>query len=426
MTHAIGPNLAAATISAVLYTVLGVWVLTLKPRRLQTTLLGAFAVLFGMTFLPTDLGVMFHVFEPDSLLQNAVQNPVSMLNSVAALALVWAVPEPLEDRRLLGTALAVGFALPIVSWSITFAGPGTYLGVLPVWVQAPLSFVTGGAFVAATVLLALRARPARDPARGDVIQLALLAVALAMLGAFIDGVNIPGLAGNLARGESLAATFDLLDVASTFIVAGLWGWNMVRADDETVAIHRAAMFGILGLLTAGAVFFAAFPGADTGTTVMRGVMRTLGVGLLAYGILRHDLAGLDAKVEWSISKTTVAGVFVAVFFVVSEGAQVLFAGFAQNELLGIVAAGALLFALAPIQKLADRIAETAVPTQGPGSADTAEVRYRTAVEVALADSEITRDEERRLAELADEIDLDATKALEIREEVEETGEGEGP
>lgn len=413
MTHAIGPSLAVATISALLYTVLGVWVLTLKPRRLQTTLLGAFAVLFGMTFLPTDLGVMFHVFETESLLQVAVQSPVGTLNSVAALALVWAVPEPLEDRRLLGTALAVGFAVPVVSLSITFAGPGTYQGTLPVWAGPPLFFVGSGAFSAATVLLALRARPARDPDPGDVVQLALLAVALSMLGAFVDGVQITDLAGNLAQGQLLAAVFDVLFLAPPLIAAGLWGWNMVQADDETVAIHRAAMLGILALLTAGAVFFAAFPGADTGTTVMRGIMRTLGVGLLAYGILRHDLAGLDAKVEWTISKTTVAGVFVAVFFIVSEGAQVLFADFAQNEILGVIAAGALLFALAPIQRLADRIAERAVPS---GAGDEEET-YRITAAKYLADGTLSAEEERHLARLADRLGIDAERAVELRQEV---------
>lgn len=422
MTHLADAALIVQTVSAFLYVTLGAWVLTLKPRRLQTKLLGAFAILFGMRFLPTDLGMIFHLVERGSLLKEVIQAPFGGLASITALGLAWAVPESLEDRRLLGTAVALGVAIPAVLAGIEVAVPRTGPRPMPIWAHAAELLVVLGGLYAAVVLLALRARPARDPSRSEVTQLALLGVALAMLNAFaLGGWGIPASADPLAAGDPMELLFRASFTLFWLGVAGLWGWNMTQAGVETRRIHRAALLGILGLLAAGAVYYAVLPSADPGSNVMRGVMRTLGVGLLAYGILRHDLAGLDAKVEWTVSKTTVAGVFVAVFFIVSEGAQVLFAGFAQNELLGVIAAGALLFALAPIQRLADRIAERAVPS---GATDEEET-YRITAAKYLADGELTAEEERHLARLADRLGIDAERAVELRQEVGEQAGGKG-
>ncbi len=418
MTHAVSPALVVQTVSALLYIALGAWVLTLRPRRLQTVLLGAFAVLFGLIYAPLDILLVLDLVESPSLVQALLQEPLGILASIVALWLVWAVPEPLEDQRLLGAALTIGFALVILHEAVWLASPLVYTGPFPQWIASSSYILGAGAAASALLLLAFRARPARNPDPSEVTQLAILGVALAAFGAFLSGSAVLRTAAAVTRGQALLAAEGALELLGWFVVAGLWGWNMLRANEDTVRIHRTVLLAILGLVTAGALYFAVFPGASPYQTAMRGVMRTVGVALLAYGILRHDLAGLDEKVEWGISRTTVAGVFVAVFFIVSEGAQVLFAGFAGSEWLGILAAGALLFALSPIQRVADHIAERAVPSTGRGPATGPEARYRTALEAALADGEVTRDEERFLAELADELGLPATRVLEIREDVE--------
>lgn len=84
------------------------------------------------------------------------------------------------------------------------------------------------------------------------------------------------------------------------------------------------------------------------------------VPIIAYGILRTQLFDIDLKIRWTIKQSTVASVFIAVMFVVSEGAS----QFLSDELgavTGLLAAGVLMFFLAPLQRFADRVASTAMP-----------------------------------------------------------------
>lgn len=153
----------------------------------------------------------------------------------------------------------------------------------------------------------------------------------------------------------------------------------------------------------------------------------VGLTLITYGFLKYRLLGIDLTIKRGISRSTVAAVFVAVFFVVSEGAQVLFAEFAGNELLGIVAAGALVFFLAPLQRLGERVADTAMPgvenTEAYRKKRKREV-YRTAVESAAKDEQITDAERDVLAGLQDELGLSGQEALELERDVLETSAGE--
>jgi hypothetical protein len=84
------------------------------------------------------------------------------------------------------------------------------------------------------------------------------------------------------------------------------------------------------------------------------------VPIIAYGILRTQLFDIDLRIRWTIKQSTVASVFIAVMFVVSEGAS----QFLSDELgavTGLLAAGVLMFFLAPLQRFAERVASTAMP-----------------------------------------------------------------
>lgn len=142
--------------------------------------------------------------------------------------------------------------------------------------------------------------------------------------------------------------------------------------------------------------------------------------LAAYGILTTQLFDIDLKIKWTLEKSTVAAIFVAVFFIVSEGAQVLFADFAGSELLGVVAAGGLVFFLAPLQRLGEQVGDAAMP----GVEDTETYReqrkrevYRASVEELLADGEVTAKERRMLGRLQEELGIAGGEASRIEADV---------
>jgi len=84
------------------------------------------------------------------------------------------------------------------------------------------------------------------------------------------------------------------------------------------------------------------------------------VPLIAYGILRSHLFDIDLRIQWTIKQSTVASVFVAIFYLVSEGADRLLSSELGN-VAGLVAAALVMFFLAPLQRFADRVASAAMP-----------------------------------------------------------------
>lgn len=86
----------------------------------------------------------------------------------------------------------------------------------------------------------------------------------------------------------------------------------------------------------------------------------LAVPLIAYGILRTQLFDIDLKIRWTIKQSTVAAVFVAVFYIVSEGAD-RFLSSEFGNFFGLFASALVVFFLAPLQRFAEGVAGTAMP-----------------------------------------------------------------
>jgi hypothetical protein len=170
------------------------------------------------------------------------------------------------------------------------------------------------------------------------------------------------------------------------------------------------------------------PSTDT-TTVVNGIGAILGVLLLVYGALRLRLPGLDLNVRFAVKTSTVAAVFLAVLFIVANIAQNYLGG-QYGVVAGGAAAGILFFVMAPIQRVAERLAEKAVPVSAaaeptvlgrpgaPAASQRAEQAYRAVLRKYLRDGTISRDEERTLAHIAGELRIDAGRAFELREEAE--------
>lgn len=86
----------------------------------------------------------------------------------------------------------------------------------------------------------------------------------------------------------------------------------------------------------------------------------IAVPLIAYGILRTQLFDIDLRIRWTIKQSTVAGIFVAVFYLVSEGADRLLSSEFGN-VLGLLASALVVFFLVPLQRFAESVASAAMP-----------------------------------------------------------------
>ncbi len=255
--------------------------------------------------------------------------------------------------------------------------------------------------------------------------------ALHRAGALIRDWTTTGFPGVGETGAVVANVGSFLPVFGLLALLALQG--RLRRDPGlprfTGAIALATVSGI-----AAAAVHVIGPGLGGSVhTVLGGLWDLAFPLLLAYAILRHQLLGIEVKVRWGISKTTLAGIFIAVFFIVSEAAQEFFGATLGSSYVGILAAGMLVFAIAPLSRFADRVAERAVPVTAPEAAgETAgaterETRYRDVLQRFLVDARLTREEERTLAHLAADLGIDAGRAFELRAQVEEDrGGGSSP
>lgn len=140
---------------------------------------------------------------------------------------------------------------------------------------------------------------------------------------------------------------------------------------------------------------------------------------LAYGILKAQLFDVDIKIKRGLRSGTIAGAFVAAFLVVSQLVQ-NYTSSALGVVGGAVAAGLLLFALAPIQRAAQRVADVAMPsvhaTDDYLSYRKIEV-YRATVEEIAADGNVSAKDRSVLARLRAKLELDEAAAQAIERDV---------
>jgi hypothetical protein len=137
------------------------------------------------------------------------------------------------------------------------------------------------------------------------------------------------------RAGTFAIAFGFRDVCWGFIY-GVMVWQLSAGDYTGVFVDVPPWFIVYGLGT-----FVAVP-------------------LIAYGILRTQLFDIDLHIRWTIKQSTLAAAVVAIVYVASEGAS----RYLSNELgnvAGLLAAAVVVFFLAPLQRLAERVAAVAMP-----------------------------------------------------------------
>lgn len=214
----------------------------------------------------------------------------------------------------------------------------------------------------------------------------------------------------------------------TFVVplaAGLDAWR--RAPRGSAQRDRArayaAAFGVQDAGYAILVTLMNVPGMPLevvrGVIVASQVFLILVLALLARALLRHQLFDFDLKVKRGIATGTVAAAFVAVFFVVSEGAQALLSE-RFGPVVGLVAAGLLVFLLTPLQRVGERVADAAMPRVAPTPEYLAYRKlqvYRATLEGAYADGEVTARERVMLERLRTELRIAEEDAAAIERDV---------
>lgn len=149
--------------------------------------------------------------------------------------------------------------------------------------------------------------------------------------------------------------------------------------------------------------------------------------LTAFAILRHDLFDIDVRVKTGLRRSLIVGALVAVFFSASEAAEKVVeaavgstgASDAIATAAGLLTAGTLLIALRPLQRMAERLANAAMP-HAQYIADMSRKQrldlFREQAQLAWLDGELRTKERLLLDRLRDRLDIDPTTATRIEED----------
>jgi len=207
-------------------------------------------------------------------------------------------------------------------------------------------------------------------------------------------VAAPGIARN--RAGIFALAFGFRDVCWGFIYAlGIWMIAGGTYFDESTPP------GYLTIVYYSGTFFA--------------------VPLIAYGILRTQLFDIDLRIRWTIKQSTLATIVVTFIFLLSEGAD-RFLSAELGNVAGLLAAGLVVFFLAPLQRVAERVASVAMPnTQNtPEYAVFRKLQvYEAAFAEALQEGGISDKERSLLVRLRDSLGISVSDAESIEGDLQQ-------
>ncbi len=179
------------------------------------------------------------------------------------------------------------------------------------------------------------------------------------------------------------------------LVASIHAWHIQSGATRARARSFAIAFGVRDICW-GFVYGAAIvmiqmgryevvdSDASSPIYIVYALGTLLAVPLIAYGILRTQLFDIDLRIRWTLRQSTVAAAFVAVFYLVTEGADRVLASELGNW-IGLLASAMLVFFLAPLQRFAERVASVAMPNT-ENTPEYAAFRKLQVYEAALEDA----------------------------------------
>ncbi len=210
------------------------------------------------------------------------------------------------------------------------------------------------------------------------------------------------------------------------LVIAFFSWRRARKGSLQRVRARSYLlaFGVRDLLLITSAIFLLPSGTALqldyrSVAVIQIAAEFLFVALLLYGILKAQLFDIDLKLKWTISKSTLVGIFVGVFFISAQIAQA-FLTTEYGWAIGGLVAGLLLLAINPLQGFAAHVADTAMPSVQ----DTDDYKdrrkqeiYRVTLEEMLIDDNVSTKERRALLKLQQTLGLDGNTATRLEAEI---------
>jgi hypothetical protein len=233
----------------------------------------------------------------------------------------------------------------------------------------------------------------------------------------------------------IGATMLYLSLSVLFLfalVASIHAWRTaVNQNARTRAGIYALAFGFRDVCWStvyGAAIWLIYigeyhivdPDASSPIYVVYALGTLAAIPLIAYGILRTQLFDIDLRIRWTIKQSTVAGIFVAVFYLVSEGAD-RFLSSELGNVFGLLASALVVFFLVPLQRFAERVATVAMP-HTENTPEYAAYRKLQVYEAALLEAlefggGISEKERALLNRLRDSLDVSEATAEEMERDL---------
>ncbi|MGQ0536555.1 MAG: hypothetical protein ACT4PT_10835 [Methanobacteriota archaeon] len=413
-------------VGALLVVALGAFVASVNPRIRANAAFAAFAVLFGLAFALSNVPFFLPLGHPAAPLATGSAAALNVGWLAAASWFFLVFPRGLRGSGPGVLLVPAAIVAVMVALSVSVLRAGLFTAE---WYYASerlgpraanYFFLTAlpamGVLWAGVALAALRASPSRNPGAEERRKLALVSVGVGGVMAFSWGLAIHPDPAPPAPAAVLV-TLGVATLVLPFIPPTLWIRN-TRGPDSRLARNVALV--LLSATLAGMIVRAVLGSEEAvDASGTYGLARTSMVAVLAYAILRHQLFDIDVKLKFTIRQSTVAAVFIGIFFVVSESAQA-FLSDRTGTYLGIVAAGALVFAIAPLQRIAERVADRAMPGVKSVPDMSEEERaafYREQLEVAYLDGVVDPGERLLLQSARRRLALPAEVAERLEAEV---------
>ena len=173
-------------------------------------------------------------------------------------------------------------------------------------------------------------------------------------------------------------------------------YSMARAKTE-LSRAKAKLFAIafcIRDISWAVVFLAIALELETYYTyifLLAAVSMALYLPLVTYGVLRQQLLDIDLHVKTTIKGSTLAAIFLALYFLISEGLSIFFTEW-LGSFLGIAVAALLIFLLAPLHRWAEWVS-SAMVSSNLGNEDYKTYRkfqmYSSGIEEAMAMGKVT-------------------------------------